>query len=184
VQDFDDKGRPVRTPGILPTEQGTLVYPGNQGATNWYNPSYSPETGLFYIPTWENTSSVYRKASAPPEFVDRQIFEGLTPLRQVQPNDDVFGSVVAWDPRSLSRKWTFKLSAASPEGGILTTAGNLLFAGGRDGQFVALDSRSGKRVWETNLGPSVAAAPITYLVGGKQFVSVQCGNALYTFAVR
>jgi alcohol dehydrogenase (cytochrome c) len=183
VSGFDDKGRPIRAAGILPTEQGTLVYPGNQGATNWYNPSFSPETGLFYIPTWENTSSTYRKNQAPPEFAAGQNFEGTTPLRLVQAGDDVFGSVVAWDPRTLQRKWTFRLSAASPEGGILTTASNLLFVGGRDGQFVALDSRTGKLLFETNLGPSVAAGPITYTIGGKQYVSVQCGNALYTFGL-
>ena len=53
---FDEKGRPMRAPGILPTKEGTLVYPGNQGGTNWYNPSFSPVTGLFYIPVWENSS--------------------------------------------------------------------------------------------------------------------------------
>ncbi len=52
---FDEKGRPLRAPGTEPTQEGVLIFPGNQGATNWYNPSYSPQTGLFYIPTWENT---------------------------------------------------------------------------------------------------------------------------------
>ena len=61
---FDERGRPMRAPGIVPTLEGTLVYPGNQGGTNWYNPSYSPATGLFYIPTWENSSSTYRKGES------------------------------------------------------------------------------------------------------------------------
>src|SRR5215813_10352566 len=69
---FDVEGRPQLAPGILPTKEGTLVYPGNQGGTNWYNPSYSPRTGLFYIPTWENSSSVYFKGEAPPEFHEDQ----------------------------------------------------------------------------------------------------------------
>jgi alcohol dehydrogenase (cytochrome c) len=51
---FDEKGRPIRAPGIVPTKEGTLIYPGSQGGTNWYNPSFSPHTGLFYIPTWES----------------------------------------------------------------------------------------------------------------------------------
>lgn len=181
---FDEKGRPMRAPGIVPTSEGTLVYPGNQGATNWYNPSFSPTTGLFYIPTWENTSSIYRKGEEPPEFHDGERFTGLGPIRQGASTDDIFGSIVAWDPVAGQRKWTFKMSAASPEGGVLTTDSNLLFAGGRDGQFVALDARDGKLLWETNLGPSVAAGPITYIVAGKQYVSVQCGNALYTFSLR
>lgn len=67
---------------------------------------------------------------------------------------------------------------------MLTTASNVLFAGGRDGQFVALNADDGKLLWETNLGPSVSAGPMTYMVNGKQFVSIQCGNALYTFTLR
>ncbi|HEX4137604.1 MAG TPA: PQQ-binding-like beta-propeller repeat protein [Bryobacteraceae bacterium] len=53
---FDEKGRPMRVPGKVPTPQGTLIKPGNQGGTNWYSPSYSPKTGLFYIPAWEYSS--------------------------------------------------------------------------------------------------------------------------------
>jgi len=63
-------------------------------------------------------------------------------------------------------------------------AATVLFAGGRDGQFVALDAKDGKLLWETNLGPSVSAGPMTYAVNGKQYVSVQAGNNLYTFTLR
>ena len=180
---FDEKGRPMRAPGIVPTKDGTLVYPGNQGGTNWYNPSFSPATGLFYIPVWENSSSIYRKDEAPPEFEEGKSYIGRGPGRG-QADDEVFGAIVAMDPKTSERKWSFRLSAPNPEGGILTTASNLLFAGGRDGQFVALDARDGKLLWETNLGPSVSAGPMTYMVNGKQYVSIQCGNALYTFTLR
>jgi alcohol dehydrogenase (cytochrome c) len=182
---FDEKGRPMRAPGVLPTLEGTLVYPGNQGGTNWYNPSFSPVTGLFYIPAWENGSSIYRKNEAPPEFEDGKSFTGGGPGRSGgTAGDDVFSSIVAMDPNTGSRKWTFRLSANSTEGGVLTTASNVLFAGGRDGQFVALNAADGKLLWETNLGPSVSAGPMTYMVNGKQYVSIQCGNALYTFTLR
>jgi alcohol dehydrogenase (cytochrome c) len=180
---FDEKGRPMRAPGILPTKEGTLVYPGNQGGTNWYNPSFSPVTGLFYIPTWENSSSVYRKDEAPPEFEEGKSYIGVGPGRG-QANDDVYGAINAMDPKTMEKRWSFRLSAPNPEGGVLTTASNLLFAGGRDGQFVSLDARDGKMLWETNLGPSVSSGPMTYMVNGKQYVSVQCGNALYTFGLR
>jgi len=180
---FDEKGRPTRAPGILPTVQGTLVYPGNQGGTNWYNPSFSPATGLFYIPAWENSSSVYRKGEAPPEFREGQNFTGQSPGRS-EATDEVFSSIIAMDPKTSQRKWTFRMSAPSTEGGVLTTASNVLFAGGRDGQFIALDARDGKLLWETNLGPSVSAGPMSYMVNGKQYVSVQCGTSLYTFALK
>jgi alcohol dehydrogenase (cytochrome c) len=181
---FDEKGRPMRAPGVVPTVEGTLVYPGNQGGTNWYNPSFSPVTGLFYIPAWENSSSLYRKNEAPPEFELGKSFTGGGPGRASAGGDEVFSSIIAMDPKTGDRKWTFKLSAASTEGGVLTTASNVLFAGGRDGQFVALNAADGKLLWETNLGPSVSAGPMTYMVNGKQYVSIQCGNALYTFALK
>lgn len=181
---FDEKGRPMRAPGIVPTKDGTLVYPGNQGGTNWYNPSFSPVTGLFYIPAWENSSSMYRKDEAPPEFELGKSFVGGGPGRTGPAGDDVFSSIIAMDPQTGNRKWTFRLGAPSTEGGVLTTASNVLFAGGRDGQFVALNAADGKLLWETNLGPSVSAGPMTYMVNGKQYVSIQCGNALYTFTLK
>jgi alcohol dehydrogenase (cytochrome c) len=179
---FDEKGRPMQAPGIVPTKEGTLVYPGNQGGTNWYNPSFSPATGLFYIPTWENSSSTYVKGEEPPEFHDGQSFTGTFP-RGGATTDEQFSSIVAMDPNTGERKWAFRMSAPSIEGGILTTASNVLFGGGRDGQFVALDARDGKLLWETNLGPSVSAGPMSYQVNGKQYISVQAGSALYTFAL-
>ena len=66
----------------------------------------------------------------------------------------------------------------------MTTSTNVLFGGGRDGQFVALDARDGSLLWETNLGPSVSAGPMTYMVDGKQYVSVQAGPSLFTFTLR
>ncbi|MEP6963024.1 MAG: PQQ-binding-like beta-propeller repeat protein, partial [Acidobacteriota bacterium] len=172
----------LRDPKIVPTKAGTEVFPGNQGGTNWYNPSFSPVTGLFYIPAWENTSSIYLKGEAPPEFHEGQSFAGVFP-RNVN-GENVFSSIIAIDPKTGDRKWTHKLSAPQTEGGVLTTASNVLFAGGRDGQFLALDARDGKALWETNLGPSVSAGPMTYMVGGKQYLSIQAGSALFTFALR
>jgi alcohol dehydrogenase (cytochrome c) len=180
---FDEAGRPIRAPGIEPTKEGTLVYPGNQGATNWYNPSYSPQTGLFYIPTWENSSSIYFKYSEPPRYDEKESFTGDRP-KPGNTKEDVYSAIRALNPQTGEKKWDFRLSAASTEGGILTTAGDMLFAGGRDGQFVALDAREGKLLWETNLGPSVSAGPMTYAVNGKQYVSIQAGSALFTFSLR
>jgi alcohol dehydrogenase (cytochrome c) len=180
---FDEAGRPIRTPGIEPTKGGTLVYPGNQGGTNWYNPSYSPRTGLFYIPSWENSSSIYFKGEEPPEFDEKQSFTGDRP-KPGNTTDDVYSAIRAVDPQTGDRKWEYRMSAPSTEGGVLTTAGDVLFAGGRDGSFFALDARSGQLLWETNLGPSVSAGPMTYSVNGKQYLSIQGGSALFTFALR
>jgi alcohol dehydrogenase (cytochrome c) len=180
---FDEKGRPIRAPGIEPTKQGTLVYPGNQGATNWYSPSFSPHTGLFYIPTWENSSSIYSKSDTPPVFEESKTFSGDFP-KPGATNEDVYSAIRAIDPQTGEKKWDYRLSAPNTEAGVLTTDSDMLFSGGRDGAFYALDARDGKLLWETNLGPSVSAGPMTYMVNGKQYVSIQAGSALFTFALR
>ena len=180
---FDAKGRPIPVPGIAPTKEGTLVYPGNQGGTNWYNPSYSPRTGLFYVPTWENTSTTYIKGDTPPEFKEGQGFAGLFP-RMGATTDDVHSTIQAIDPKTGMKRWSYRLSAPMTEAGVLTTASDMLFSGGRDGSFFALDARTGKLLWQTRLGPSVAAGPMTYAVNGKQYVSIMAGTSLFTFGLR
>jgi alcohol dehydrogenase (cytochrome c) len=180
---FDAKGRPIQAPGIVPTKEGTLVYPGNQGGTNWYPPSYSPKTGFFYIPAWENSSTTYIKGEEPPEFHEGQSFSGLFPRGGARGNDE-YGAVRAIDPKTGEKKWDFRQNAPSTEAGVMTTASNVLFSGGRDGAFYALDARDGKLLWQTNLGPSVAAGPMSYMVNGKQFVSIAVGNSLFTFGLR
>jgi len=180
---FDPKGRPIPVPGIAPTKEGTLVYPGNQGGTNWYNPSYSPRTGLFYVPTWENTSTTYIKADTPPVFREGQGFAGLFP-RLGATTDDVYSAIQAIDPKTGMKRWSYRMSAPMTEGGVLTTASDMLFSGGRDGAFFALDARTGKLLWQTRLGPSVASGPITYAINGKQYVSIMAGTSLFTFGLR
>ena len=178
---FDAKGRPIQV--VEPSREGTLVYPGNQGATNWYNPSFSPRTGLFYIPTWENSSSVYSLGAAPPEFHEGQTFAGAFPGRGAR-GDDTYSAIRALDPKTGEKKWDYRMASPSTDGGVLTTASDVLFSGGRDGGFFALDARDGKLLWQTNIGPSVMSGPMTYSVDGNQYVSVVAGNALFTFGLR
>jgi alcohol dehydrogenase (cytochrome c) len=183
VDGFDEKGRPIPVPGMAPAKEGTLIYPGNQGGTNWYSPSYSPRTGLFYVPTWENTSTTYVKGDNPPEFREGQGFTGIFP-RPGSSADDVHSAIQAIDPKTGQKRWAHRLAAPSTETGVLTTASDVLFSGGRDGAFFALDARSGRLLWQTNLGPSVAASPITYAINGRQYVSVMAGSSLFTFGLR
>ncbi len=69
------------------------------------------------------------------------------------------------------------------ESGILTTASDLLFAGGKEGNFLALDARDGALLWKTNLGGTIASGPITFEVNGRQYVAVCADNALYAFGL-
>src|SRR6202521_4326248 len=74
---FDERGRPMKVPTAASSKEGTLIYPGNQGGTNWYSPSFSPHTGLFYIPVWDNYSSLYVKQDQ--DFVEGRTFGGGGP---------------------------------------------------------------------------------------------------------
>ena len=88
------------------------------------------------------------------------------------------------DPSTGERKWTFPMYDLT-DAGILTTASDLLFTGGREGYFQALDARTGELLWKSNLGSvQIYAAPITYSVEGKQYVSVIAGNVLIAYALR
>jgi glucose dehydrogenase len=68
--------------------------------------------------------------------------------------------------------------------GVLTTAADLLFVGGREGYFHALDARTGALLWKVNVGGETAAGPMSYQVDGKQYIAVAAGHSLFTFALR
>jgi alcohol dehydrogenase (cytochrome c) len=188
---FDEKGRPKRVPGKVPTAEGTLIYPGNQGGTNWYSPSFSPHTGLFYIPAWVDYSSVYKKEAV--EYAEGRVFAGafpetpvpfiVAPQVHLHTEDEGHGAVRAMDPKTGDMKWEFKMSDVT-DSGILTTATDVLFAGGREGYFYALDAKSGAMLWRASLGGQVSAGPMSYSVNGRQYIAIAAGQTLVTFALR
>jgi len=195
ASDLDDKGRPIPTP----QPEGQPTWPGVQGGTNWYSPSFSPRTGLLYFSAWEGYASVFRKEKA--EYVPGRNFlgGGGTPYTGVTGAPGVRvgratpinswtdaagnGAVMAIDPQTGQKKWTFKQFDVT-DSGNLTTATDLLFTGGREGYFYALDARTGAELWKASLGGQIANGPITYAIDGKQYVSVISGNSLITFALR
>jgi len=188
---FDESGRPMRVAGKLPTPEGTVIFPGNQGGTNWYSPSFSPRTGLFYIPSWVNYSSVYIKAKA--EYEEGRRFVGTSPRSLIgglqgakintRKEDEGYGAVRAIDPMTGDRKWEFKMNDVT-DAGILTTGSDLLFSGGREGYFYALDARNGELLWKANVGGAVASGPMSYAVGGKQYVAISAGSSLFVYGLR
>jgi alcohol dehydrogenase (cytochrome c) len=188
---FDEKGRPMRVSGKLPSAEGTVITPGNQGGTNWYSPSFSPSTGLFYIPSWVNYSSVYLKA--PAEYTEGRRYLGTSPrsliggLQQAKINtrkdNEGYGAVRAIDPGTGERKWEYKMNDVT-DAGILTTASDLLFSGGREGYFYALDARDGELLWRASLGGAIASGPMSYAVNGRQYVAISAGSALFAYALK
>jgi alcohol dehydrogenase (cytochrome c) len=192
AEGFDKNGRPNRVPGMVPTTEGTLIYPGNQGATNWYNPSYSPRTGLFYIPSWVNYSSLYVKR--PQDFVEGRSFGGggarstvpqglRTATNNFRKEEEGYGAIRAIDPLTGERKWEYKMTDFT-DAGILTTASDLLFSGGREGFFYALDARTGSLLWKFTVGGQIQSGPIAYAVGGRQYIAVNAGSSIFAFALR
>ena len=188
---LDGNGRPIRVPGMVPTREGTLIFPGNQGGTNWYSPSFSPETELFYIPSWLNYSSNYVKE--PDTYVEGETFTGGGPrgtgpaIRDRNVNfgtdEEGHGAIRAVDPRTGELEWQFDM-ADFTDAGILTTATNVLFSGGRDGYFFALDARTGELLWRTTVGERVYSGAMTYMFDGRQYIAVNAGNVLFSFALR
>jgi len=192
---LDEKGRPIPTP----QPPGQPTWPGNQGGTNWYSPSFSPRTGLMYVSAWEGYASIFRKE--PAQYVPGRNFAGggATPLTPVPGAPGIrigrttpinswtdavgHGTVMAIDPQTGQKKWTFDQYDVT-DSGILTTAADLLFTGGREGYFYALDARTGVELWKASLGGQIVNAPVTYAVDGKQYVAVISGNSLITFALR
>ena len=185
---LDENGRPIRLPNSRASVGGTITFPGIQGGTNWYSPSYSPRTGLFYVNAWQDYSGVYEKLPA----VDGH-FAGVLPKSPLPSitrgpintwtDAAGHGEVQAIDPHTGDKKWTFPTNDVS-DSGILTTASDLLFTGGREGYFYAMDARSGKLLWKTSTGGQIAAAPITYEVDGKQYVAISAGHALFVFGLK
>ena len=91
--------------------------------------------------------------------------------------------MIALDPHTGEKRWSFEMHDVTTSG-ILTTASDLLFAGGREGYFQALNAKSGALLWKANLGGEIAAGPVTFQVDGKQYVVIASGNSLFAFALR
>jgi len=119
--------------------------------------------------------------------LQRSLIPGTNLNGRTLPNfrrpDEGFGAIRAIDPATGERKWEFKMNDVT-DAGILTTDSDLLFSGGREGYFFALNARTGTLLWRASLGGVVASGPITYTAGGRQFVAVSAGSSLYTFALR
>jgi alcohol dehydrogenase (cytochrome c) len=103
-------------------------------------------------------------------------------LTRLEENEG-YGAVWAVDPKTGQMKWEFKMSDVT-DAGVLTTASDVLFTGGREGYFFAIDARNGELLWKATVGGQVQSGPMTYAVGGRQYVAVAAGNSLFCFALR
>jgi len=173
---FDKNGRPkyidANRPGAPTAEKGTTVFssPSFLGGKNWMPMAYSQDTGLFYIPSndwgmdiW-NEPIAYKKGAA-------YLGAGFT-IKPVA--DDHIGALRAMDPKTGKIVWEYK-NKAPLWGGVLTTAGNLVFTGTPEGYLKAFDAKTGTELWKFQTGSGVVGSPITWEQDGEQYVAVMSG---------
>jgi quinohemoprotein ethanol dehydrogenase len=165
-------GRPVENPGIRFGETGRPVdlMPGPLGAHNWQPMAFHPKTGLVYIPAQEIATKYQPVADFKPSAMGWNI--GTIPGAPAAASAK--GYLLAWDP--VRRKEAWRVPHAGPwNGGVLTTAGNLVLQGTAAGEFVAYRADTGTKLWSAPAQTGVMAAPISYQVGGEQYLAVMAG---------
>lgn len=165
-------GRPQLVAGnTKPTPGGTKACPAVRGATNWYSTSYHPGTRLFYVMAVEDCN-IYRVGRN--EYVP--LADPANPPEKYLRALDIETGKIVWEVRQVG----------APEAnysGVLSTAGNLLFYGETGGSFAALDAKTGQTRWHFEGGQAWRASPITYMVNGRQYVSIASGNQILSFAL-
>jgi len=175
-------GRPTET-GIAryPGKDPAPVVPGPLGAHSWQPMSYSPLTGLTYIPV--NDVGFKYKSAVPFKFSQMAANYGLDVVAAGMPQDPnikkailatVKGKLVAWDPVQQTQAWVVERPGPW-NGGILSTAGNLVFEGTAGGNFEAYRADTGKELWSSAAQTGVMAGPVTFTVNGEQYVAVLAG---------
>ena len=174
----DANGRPMVT-DLKPTQDGTLICPGVVGATNWFSPSYSEATHLFYFLAFEGCS-VYFVKPAPFE-EGREYYSTGT---KHDPNDKTERILLSFDPQTKTSAWRYPQAGDSQSwGGVMTTATGLVFFADDADFFEAADAKTGKSLWHFNTGQTLHASPMSYAVQGKQYVAIASGVDLFSFAL-
>lgn len=184
VSGWDKEGRPITTPGWRANPEGVTVYPSLGGGSNFQAPSYSPQTGWMYFMYYDGPS---RYSIGPAPFEPGKQFQGRgsgggfrPPAGDAEPPSQ---GVMAFDPESGKVQWKFELAENALQPGVLATAGGVVFAASNEGNFIALDARSGKALWRFGAGASIPSSPMSYSIDGKQYVAVSSANVLYSFAL-
>jgi alcohol dehydrogenase (cytochrome c) len=172
-------GRPILNPGQEPSPEGTRVCPAVEGATNWFSTAFSPGTGLYYVQALE-ACSVYTKA--PEEWKPSRSYYGGATRRA--PDDTAQKVLRAIDLRTGDIAWELpQTGSARSAGGVLATAGGLVFFGEDGGAFTAADAATGRVLWRFEANAAWKASPMTYVFDGRQHVAVASGPNILAFAL-
>jgi alcohol dehydrogenase (cytochrome c) len=176
---FDANGRPRKSPKASPTLSGTVVAPSLSSAANWWPPSYDPSRQLVFANVAEAAGVFFRSESV--TYRRGQLFEGGG---ATQDNQLTTATMKAIEAGTGKIRWQTVLDqdtiASWSMGGVLSTAGGLVFAGFRE-RFEAFDADTGATIWQTRLGGLVRGSPISYSVDGVQYIAVAGGHAIFAF---
>jgi quinohemoprotein ethanol dehydrogenase len=166
-------GRPVENPGIRYQGKPGLfeLWPGPTGAHSWQPQAYSPKTGLVYVPITDSGAVIGEGSKGGGELAAGM---GVTLVPEVDLPNNHKSYLKAWNPQTQQEVWRADLPGSWP-GGVMATAGGLVFQGQMDGRFVARDATTGKEVWSFKTESPIVGAPISYRIGGKQYVTVITG---------
>jgi mono/diheme cytochrome c family protein len=181
-------GRPVENPAARYREGQVLVHPNPDGGHNWHPMSFSPQTGLVYLPI-QDLARAYSMDSA---YERREGLYNIGVAVSAFPDDldvrkamksSVVAALVAWDPVAQNEVW--RAPRRGPwNGGTLAVAGGLVFQGTVDGRFLALDVTSGKELWSYDNQAATLAGPISYSADGEQYVAVTAGYGTSFFLAK
>jgi alcohol dehydrogenase (cytochrome c) len=174
-------GRPIKLPNQDPTPAGTKVCPSQDGATNWFSPSFNPATGLYYVQTFEKCS-IYTKSSTTVWETGKPYLGGT---QRTAPDPKPERILRAIDIRTGAIAWEMpQPGPANSWGGTLTTASGLVIVCEEGGALVAVDAANGKPLWMFPTNQSWKASPMTYVFDGRQHLAVASGPNIIAFAIQ
>ena len=173
-------GRPVETPQARFNKTGKPFQSTHNpnGVHTWHSMSYSPKTGLVYVPIHGSPFVFGQPKAFDPKAMATNVGADFSPNAGLDPKwvlENTYGRLIAWDP--VNQKEVWRVERAGPaNGGALSTAGGLVFQGTGSGEFTALDATSGKTLWSTPTRTGVIAAPMSYAIDGEQYVAIMVGT--------
>jgi alcohol dehydrogenase (cytochrome c) len=174
-------GRPIRLPNQDPAAGGTKVCPSQDGATNWFSPSFNPATGLYYVQTFEKCS-IYTKSDQGPWESGKTYLGGS---QRTADDPKPLRILRALDIRTGAIKWELpQPGPAISWGGTLTTATGLVIVGEDGGALMAADAETGKPLWTFQTNQTWKASPMTYMFDGRQYIAVAAGSNVIGFAIQ
>ena len=177
---IDANGRPITRPGQEPTPEGTRVCPSQDGATNWFSPSFNPTTGLYYVQTFEKCS-IYTKRDDGP-WQEGKTFLGGS--QEVGPDPTPARVLKAIDVRTGDVRWTLpQPGPATSWGGTLATSTGLVIFGEESGSLVAADAATGQPLWSFPTNQAWRASPMVYEFDHHEYIAVASGSTILAFGL-